>query len=118
MKHKDLIALGLPQDCVLTAIEALKASGLIQKPQEARDRIAEMLLAPPVSAPCSPWFTRAPKPPLSCCDSRPASAIRSPKSSPSAWASFLAAWPTPHSSFGARARLIPCARRLTVPVGG
>jgi hypothetical protein len=46
MKPKDLVALGLPLNCVEAAFKALRGSGLIRRSEEARDCIAKLLLAP------------------------------------------------------------------------
>ncbi len=46
MNARELVALGLPQECVGVAYDALKASGLISNPAEALRRIAELLAAP------------------------------------------------------------------------
>ena len=47
MNARDLVGLGLPQQCVGVAFEALKASGLISHPAEAARRIAELIVAAP-----------------------------------------------------------------------
>jgi tRNA-splicing ligase RtcB len=46
VKPNDLVALGLPLDCVETAYQALRSSGLIRRPEAARDWIVKMLQAP------------------------------------------------------------------------
>src|SRR5262245_55012728 len=43
MNSRELVALGLPQDCVADAFDALKASGLIAKSADAAQRIGEVL---------------------------------------------------------------------------
>lgn len=42
MNARELGALGIPQDCVGIAFDALKASGLISQPAEATQRIGEL----------------------------------------------------------------------------
>src|SRR4051812_48655968 len=46
MHARELVALGLPQECVTVAYDALKANGLISNPAAAMRRIAELLAAP------------------------------------------------------------------------
>lgn len=46
MKAKDLVALGIPQDCIGLAMEALRAHGIINKPEEARQTLSDLLLSP------------------------------------------------------------------------
>jgi len=46
MNARELVALGLPHECVGVAFDSLKASGLISKPAEEMRRIAEILAAP------------------------------------------------------------------------
>jgi tRNA-splicing ligase RtcB (3'-phosphate/5'-hydroxy nucleic acid ligase) len=46
MNSRDLVALGLPQECVGVAIDALKSSGLISKPIAAAQRIGEIVAHP------------------------------------------------------------------------
>jgi tRNA-splicing ligase RtcB (3'-phosphate/5'-hydroxy nucleic acid ligase) len=46
MNARELVALGLPQECVAVAYESLKASGLISQPAEATQRISEILAKP------------------------------------------------------------------------
>ena len=46
MNSRDLVALGLPQECVGIAIDALKSNGLISKPAEATQRIGEIVAHP------------------------------------------------------------------------
>ena len=46
MNTRELVALGLPQECVTNAYDALKASGLIGQPTEASRRITELVAAP------------------------------------------------------------------------
>ena len=46
MNSRDLVALGLPQECAGIAIDALKASGLISKPDQATQRIGEVVARP------------------------------------------------------------------------
>jgi hypothetical protein len=46
MNARELVALGLPQECVGVAYEALKASGLISQPGEATLRIGDVLAGP------------------------------------------------------------------------
>src|ERR1700730_7259045 len=46
MNARELVALGLPQECVGIAFEVLKANGLISQPAEAMQRIAEILAKP------------------------------------------------------------------------
>src|SRR5262245_47676314 len=46
MNARELVALGLPQECVAAAFDALKASGLIAQSGDAAQRIGELLAAP------------------------------------------------------------------------
>ena len=46
MNSRELVVLGLPQECVGAAINALKSSGLISKPAEAAQRIGEIVAHP------------------------------------------------------------------------
>jgi hypothetical protein len=46
MNARELVALGLPQECAGVAYEALKASGRISQPTEATLRIGEVLAEP------------------------------------------------------------------------
>lgn len=46
MNARKLVALGLPQECVGVAFEALKASGLVSQRAEATQRIGEVLAGP------------------------------------------------------------------------
>lgn len=46
MNARDMVGLGMPQECVGVAYEALKASGLIAHPTEAAQRLGELLAAP------------------------------------------------------------------------
>jgi tRNA-splicing ligase RtcB (3'-phosphate/5'-hydroxy nucleic acid ligase) len=46
MNARELVALGLPQECVGVAFDALKVSGLIAQPAEAAQRIGEILATP------------------------------------------------------------------------
>lgn len=46
MNARELVALGLPQECVAVAYDALKASGLISQPADAAQRIGDILAKP------------------------------------------------------------------------
>src|SRR5260221_13284678 len=46
MNARELVALGLPQECVAVAYDSLKASGLISQPADAAHRIGEILAKP------------------------------------------------------------------------
>jgi tRNA-splicing ligase RtcB len=48
MNPRDLVAMGIPQDCLGIAIDALKASGLISQPANAAQRIGELVANPEV----------------------------------------------------------------------
>ena len=46
MKAKDLVALGIPRDCVTMTLDALRAAGIINKPVEAGQILTDILRSP------------------------------------------------------------------------